>query len=133
MKISAIMTSKPYVLSPEQTIAEAARLFLHQQIDGAAVVNTQNELLGLVGKTQLYEALAADTALKCPISKIMITDVITCRPDDDIDTIIDKDVSRLPVIEGGKVVGIVTFSDLIRHYHMEIKDLKNIKSIKEQL
>jgi len=133
MKISAIMTPKPYVLSPEQTIAEAARLFLHQQIDGAAVVNTQNELLGLVGKTQLYEALAADTALKCPISKIMITDVITCRPDDDIDTIIDKDVSRLPVIEGGKVVGIVTFSDLIRHYHMEIKDLKNIKSMKEQL
>jgi len=133
MKISEIMTRKPHVLSPTQTIVEAARLFLRHHIDGAPVVDTKNQLIGLIGKTQLYQALAENTALNCPIEKIMLTEVITCHPDDDIDTILDKDLSRLPVIKDGKVVGIVTFSDLIRHYNMEIKDLKDVKLMKEQL
>lgn len=132
MKISDIMTKNPYVLSPNHTIAEAADLFLQKHIDGAPVVEN-GTLIGLIGKTQLYKALANNTALDYPVSKLMITDVISCHPDDDIDTLIDKDLSRLPVINNGQVVGIVTLSDLIRHFNMEIKDLKNIKLMKEQL
>ena len=93
MKISELMTRKPHVLSPTQTIVEAARLFLRHHIDGAPVVDTKNQLIGLIGKTQLYQALAENTALNCPIEKIMLTEVITCHPDDDIDTILDKDLS----------------------------------------
>ncbi len=133
MKISAIMTPKPYVLTPEQTIAEAATMFLQYSIDGAPVTDSENLLLGLVGKRQLYNALAGGISLTLPVREIMITDVITCQPDDDIDTIIDKNFSRLPVIEDGKVVGIVTFSDLIRHFTSEVKDLKNVKLMMEQL
>lgn len=133
MKISAIMTKEPYVLSPEQTVNNAARMFLQHNIDGAAVVDSRNRLIGLVGKSQLYKELADNSILDRPIKEIMITEIETCSPDDEINTIFEKNMSRLPVIEKGKVVGIVTFSDLARCFNAEIKDLENIKLMKEQL
>jgi PAS domain S-box-containing protein len=132
VKIKDIMTKDPYVLSPDHTIAEAASLFLQKHVDGAPVVKN-GKLIGLIGKTQLYEAISNKTALDCPVDKIMITDVKICHPDDDADILIDTNISRLPVVVDGKILGIVTQSDLIRHFNMEIKDLKNIKMLKEQL
>lgn len=132
MKISDIMTKNPYTLSPDNTVAEAADLFLQKHIDGAPVVKN-GKLIGLIGKTQLYKALANNTALDYPIEKLMITEVATCRPDDEVDILTDTKFNRLPVVIDDIVVGIVNQSDLIRHYNMEIKDLKEIKLLKEQL
>jgi predicted transcriptional regulator len=57
MKISEIMTRNPYVLSPSQTVAEAAALFYKHHIDGAPVVN-KGKLIGYLTKNQLYKAMA---------------------------------------------------------------------------
>ncbi len=132
MKISDIMTKNPYVLLPSNSIAEAAELFLIHHIDAAPVV-AEGKLVGLLGKTQLYQALAHNTALNCTIDKLMITEVSTCHPDDDIEVILDTKYSRLPVIVNEVLVGIVTQSDLVKHLNTERKDLINYKYLKEQL
>jgi CBS domain-containing protein len=62
-----------------------------------------------------------------PISAVMTEDVVTVGPDADIDAMLDlladeeRDINRLPVVEEGAVVGIVTREDLLR----ALRDLRD--------
>ncbi|WP_423744018.1 CBS domain-containing protein (plasmid) [Haladaptatus sp. SPP-AMP-3] len=55
-----------------------------------------------------------------PIRSVMTEDVVTVTPDDDIDHILDllvdteRDINRLPVVEDGKLVGIIARQDVLR-------------------
>lgn len=55
-----------------------------------------------------------------PISTVMTEDVVTVRPDDDLDRVLalladeERDINRLPVIENDQLVGIITREDLLR-------------------
>jgi len=61
-----------------------------------------------------------------PISEVMTTDVVTVAPTDDLDAILDlladdeRDINRLPVVEDGRLVGIVARQDVLR----AIRDLR---------
>jgi len=52
------------------------------------------------------------------VADVMTKDVITCRPSDPIENVVklmsEKDISGVPVVEDGKVVGIVTEGDIMR-------------------
>lgn len=132
MKISDIMTRNPYVLSPHQTIAESAALFFKHNIDGAPVVEN-GKLVGFFSKHQLFKAVADRTPFTVTIDKLMIIDVITCQPDDDVKTLLNKPVSRFPVVQDETVVGVVTQSDLVRYLNIELTDLQEAKILKEQM
>jgi PAS domain S-box-containing protein len=132
VKINEIMTRNPYVLSPSQTIAEAAALFYKHHIDGAPVVN-KGRLIGYLTKNQLYKAMAEFVPLDETVDKHMITDVITCHPNDDVRTLLSKPVSRFPVVQDNFVVGVVTQYDLFRYLNIELTDLQEIKLLKEQM
>ena len=132
MKISDIMTRNPYTLSPRQTIAESAALFFKHHVDGAPVVKN-GKLVGFFTKNQLFKAVAECISFDTTIDKLMIKDVITCHPDDDVKTILNRPVSRFPVVQNGTVVGIVTRSDVVRYLNMELDDLQEAKHLKEQM
>lgn len=133
MKISEIMTKKPCLLSPTTTITDTAKLFLQNHIDGAPVVQ-ENKLIGFICKKQIYESLARDFTPDDTIDKLMITDVITCNPDDEVETLMDKNVSILPVItDDGLVVGIVSKLDLVNYLNQEIEHLKNFKVLNDKM
>ncbi|SEW27645.1 CBS domain-containing protein [Halobacterium jilantaiense] len=60
-----------------------------------------------------------------PVKRIMTEDVLTVEPDDSVDDILeilahdDRDVNRVPVVEDGDLVGIVTRQDVLRALHAE--------------
>lgn len=60
-----------------------------------------------------------------PVSEVMTPDVLTVSPDADIDDVLailasdDKDVNRVPVVEDGDVVGIISRQDLLQALHRE--------------
>jgi CBS domain-containing protein len=60
-----------------------------------------------------------------PVKEVMTEDVLTAGPDADVDEILailandDRDVNRVPVVEDGELVGIVTREDLLRALHAE--------------
>ena len=58
-----------------------------------------------------------------PISTVMVSDVVTVAPDDDLNHVLailadeERDINRVPVIEADQVVGIITREDLLRTLH----------------
>jgi CBS domain-containing protein len=95
------------------------------------VVNSEGMLVGIVTDRDLRHhlfaphvykdlgAISMDVLLKAvPVAEIMSTDVITVAPEGDlVDAarfMLEEKVGSLPVVEGGRVLGIVTETDLLR-------------------
>jgi len=111
--------SKVYSIAPDATVYEALNRMADKNV-GAMVVFEGNELVGLISerdycrKTILKGRFSKDTAVR----EIMTTEAVTVQPDDDIEACMelftDKHVRHLPVIEKGKVVGIVSIGDIVK-------------------
>ena len=111
--------SKVYSISPDATVYEALNRMAEKNVGSMLVFEGKN-LLGLISerdysrKTILKGRLSKDTAVR----EIMTTSVVSVHPDDDIEACMelftDKRVRHLPVIEKGKVVGIVSIGDIVK-------------------
>ena len=111
--------SKVYSISPDATVYEALNRMAEKNVGSMLVFEGKN-LLGLISerdysrKTILKGRLSKDTAVR----EIMTTSVVSVHPDDDIEECMelftDKRVRHLPVIEKGKVVGIVSIGDIVK-------------------
>ncbi|HEY3421802.1 MAG TPA: CBS domain-containing protein, partial [Methanocellaceae archaeon] len=59
------------------------------------------------------------------VSDIMTKDVVACKPSDPIESVVklmsEKDISGVPVVDGDKLVGIVTEADIMRMLAVPVK------------
>ena len=117
MKIRDIMTFDPITLHPDQTVGEAAIIFMENKIDGAPVVNEKGQLIGLFTKSHVYRVVNGDRDFDRHVSQMMSTELITGRPEDEFSDVVDATVPRLPVVnEQGLVVGICTRGDIAKAF-----------------
>lgn len=141
MLVKNVMTTPVVGVDPTASIADAARLMLGHRISGLPVVTAGGKLVGMVsegdflrraelgtephlaGLMRFLESSArqADTYVHThgrKVSEVMTTDAVTVAPgtalEDAVDIMLKRHVKRLPVIEGDKLVGIVSRSDLMR-------------------
>ncbi len=108
-----------HAIPPESSVLEALRTMAREGI-GALLVMQGPQLLGVVSerdyarKVALMGRASADT----PVREIMSTPAITINPDDTVDACMrlctDSRVRHLPVLDGGKVVGIISIGDLVK-------------------
>lgn len=116
MKISEIMTKAAVHDSADDTLAEASRL-MHEQQTGSLLVMDGDHLLGIVTERDVLKAVGRGLdPKKTPLKDVMTTDVITIEPHtslrDAAKLMATKWIRHLPVMEGQKVVGIVSQRDL---------------------
>ena len=115
MKISEIMTEAAVVDSPSDTLEAAARKMWEQQT-GSLLVLEGEELLGIVTERDVLRAVATGTPMDTPVSEVMSKDLITVEPGASLreaaGVMTDKWIRHLPVLEGGKLLGIVSQRDL---------------------
>jgi CBS domain-containing protein len=115
MKISDIMTEAAVTDRPDDTLAQAARKMWAQQT-GSLLVLEGNDLLGIVTERDILKAVATGVPLDTPISDTMSKDLITVDPGTSLReaarVMTEKWIRHLPVLDGDKLVGIVSQRDL---------------------
>lgn len=113
------------VLSPTNTIADAIRLMDTKKIRHIPIVNQDGQLQGLVTVAKIREATPSifhanehPEDLTKPLETIMKKNVITGHPLDFVEEVAgvfyEHKISCLPIINDGKLIGIVTETDLLR-------------------
>lgn len=104
--------------------ANALEIMRKKKVSGLPVVkNGTNQLVGVLTRTDLVENPDEEQ-----IALIMTRDIITATPDDSVKTVAEKmiknNIRRIPIVEEGSLVGLVTASDLVNKalWKMEIQD-----------
>ena len=117
----SLMSSPVRTIRPETTIAEAQRILLRYGHSGLAVM-AQGQLVGVISRRDLDIAFHHGFS-HAPVKGYMATNLKTIAPDEalpDIEALmVTYDIGRLPVLEQGKLVGIVTRTDVLRQLHQE--------------
>jgi CBS domain-containing protein len=107
-----IMTRDLVVVTPDMLVEEVGDLLTRYRIHGAPVVDTDGQLLGMISLVDLVGRVG-ETA-----RDVMSPDPVTATEDTPVDEIagmmLEEMVRRIPIVEGNRVVGIVSASDLIR-------------------
>jgi CBS domain-containing protein len=111
MRLNAIMSQPVSVISANATISEAAEQMDRARIHHLVVLN-KKEVVGVISRSDLDRAAGSGT-----VSDVMATDVATATPETTIreaaNLLRGRSIGCLPLLERGRVVGIVTTADLL--------------------
>lgn len=141
MQARDVMTAEVITVGPDDTVADLAKTLLEHGISGAPVVDG-DKLVGIVSEGDLVRRAEVGTAKRRRnwwlqlftsdqtlareyvksharrVRDLMVKDVVTVKEDTDLSEIAHlmekKRVKRIPVVRGGKVVGIVSRADILR-------------------
>jgi CBS domain-containing protein len=116
MNIEKVMTRDVEYCSPDTPIHEVAAKMRDLDV-GVMPICEGDQLAGLAtDRDIILKAVAANTSLDAPISEVMTKDpvrgTIHMTAEEAADLMADVQIRRLPIVEGGKMIGIVSLGDL---------------------
>lgn len=126
-----LMTPNPYTLAPRDTLAALYDLMDAHRVRHVPIVDADGELVGLLTHTDLAMATLGslsdlplsqerDLLQRRRIREVMVTEVETIDPDAPLaeagQTLFENKIGCLPVVEGNRLVGILTESDFVRRF-----------------
>ncbi|MFW6264196.1 MAG: CBS domain-containing protein [Cyanobacteriota bacterium] len=115
-----LMSSPVRTIRPQTTIEQAQRILLRYGHSGLSVVNERDQLVGVISRRDLDLALHHGFS-HAPVKGYMTRNLKTIFPDTPLPEIeslmVTYDVGRLPVIDHGQLMGIVTRTDVLRQLH----------------
>jgi len=122
MIVKTILSAKGtevVTIDPNTNVAAAARLLAQRKIGAVVVTGADQRVVGIVSERDIVRALArTESILVQPIAAIMTREVIIGTPQDDLvavgNTMTERRIRHLPVVEGGLLVGIVSIGDVVK-------------------
>ena len=114
--VSELMTPHPTVVEVTDTLHAVAQTMATQDV-GSLVVAQDGTVVGIVTDRDLVvRGLAEGLGLDVPVGRIATGDPLTVAPDDDLRDVVrimrEQAVRRVPVVEGGQAVGVLSIGDL---------------------
>lgn len=127
MIVEQIMQKEVFTLAPTDTLNDALKLMREKNIRHIPIVDEEGNVAGLITSHDVKNALPSclkeenhPAIYDTPIEKFMVKEVIFGHPLDFVEdvalTFYESKISCLPIVSGGKLVGIVTTSDLLNAY-----------------
>lgn len=143
MKIKEIMTKEVITVAPETKVREVASILGEKKIGGVPVIDKTGEIVGIITESDLFikEKGIPFSVVKIPhlfnqwveprklatiyheidthkAGDVMSSPVVTISPEEEVgeaaSLMFEHDISRLPVVENNRLVGIITRSDIIK-------------------
>jgi CBS domain-containing protein len=121
--ISAILGQKPreiFSIGPDDTVYDAVKLMAEKNV-GAVLVMEGDKLVGLISERDYSRKimLKGKRSRETKVSEIMSTQLTVIPPSEPIDRCLrlmtDKRIRHLPVLDGDKVVGVISIGDLVKY------------------
>jgi CBS domain-containing membrane protein len=131
LRVNDLMTRDVFAVRPDDDLATVRDLMDDHQVRHVPVVDSEDELIGLVSHRDLLRAALIERAdlptfvernllERTKVRSLMTTYVETVDPEDGIDEaarrMFESKLGALPVTEGGRLVGILTEADFVRHF-----------------
>lgn len=117
MKVREIMTTELVMVSPSTSVAHAARLMRDANI-GSVLVTDADRLVGILTDRDVTIRVVAEgtDTNKAQVGNFMTRELFTGMPDWDVEDAVDimgeEQIRRLPILENGKLVGILALGDV---------------------
>ena len=135
MFVRDLMNSAVVSITPEESAALAARLLSRHDLGSLPVCGQNGRLVGIVTDRDIITrcVAAGEDPSRVPVQDIMSRSPVTIAPGDDIHAaarqMAARQVRRLPVVEGGKVVGMVSLGDLARNHRCDTEAAEALSDI----
>ncbi|MEV6971449.1 CBS domain-containing protein [Hamadaea sp. NPDC051192] len=134
MRLTAetVMTGDPVTIEATDSIVHAARLMRDYDI-GDLIVTDRGHLVGIVTDRDIVIRGIADSrgVETTHVGEVCSRDVVTVGPDEELDQVVaimcEHAVRRMPVISGGRVVGVISLGDLAQEDgELALTDAKSV-------
>jgi CBS domain-containing protein len=117
-EISSIMQEEVITLHERDAISDAIKIMLSCNVSGFPIVNDDSTVIGIVSERD-FVSLVANIVTGKKLSDIMSRDVVTVRPDTKVEeaaqVMISNDFTRIPIVQEGVMLGVVTTSDIVNY------------------
>lgn len=124
VQISDLMSFPVFSVAPETPMGEVAAILRKKGCTGLPVVS-DGKLVGMISRRD-FRKIKRETQLKAPVKAFMSTKIFTIEPGKSpmaaARIMVKHDVGRLPVVEDGKILGIVTRSDTMMYFYDILPD-----------
>lgn len=114
-----IMSKDVISIQAKTSILEAIDILLTNKISGMPVIDDQHNLIGIISEKDLLHVMFEDDLdINSPVERFMNHKVVSFREDDDVVKIceffIKKNFRRVPIVQGRKLVGVISRRDILR-------------------
>jgi CBS domain-containing protein len=137
MTVRAILDTKGHQvesIQPGAQVSAAVKLLGEKKIGAVLVLNVAGRIEGILSERDIVRVLSerGAAALEEPVSNVMTRKVVSCRQSDTVSGIMEMmtlgKFRHLPVVEDGKVVGLISIGDIVkwrvREYETEQEALR---------
>jgi len=118
-------------VAPGTAITEVAAMLQDRGIGAAVVLDDGGKLAGIVSERDIVHALAEhhDAIAERTAGDLMTTEVQTCKPAHEINDVMrvmtQKRFRHLPVMDGGKLIGVISIGDAVKSRIEELENERN--------
>lgn len=123
MQVHQILRAKPQAsvitVTPGTTVADAARLLAERRIGAVIVSDDGEQALGILSERDIVRDLGRRgvVCLSDKVDALMTRNIVSCTPDDTADSVLEKMTAgrfrHMPVVQAGKMVGIISIGDVV--------------------
>lgn len=133
LKVEDIMVEDVITVDSDVPVMEAVKLMNENEI-GCLVVTRRGKNVGIITERDLLKRIIAKLRdpTKTKVRQIMTKPLIMVDPDMDLEDatklMFKRNIKKLPVIEGGNLVGLVSLTDIARFQPQMMKILKRLSA-----
>jgi len=114
-------------IEPTADLTAALKLLAERRIGAVVIVGADHRIVGILSERDIVRTLAerGPTVLNDPVGQVMTRDVKTCSEGDTIESLMGRMTTgkfrHMPVVEQGKLIGIVSIGDVVKNRVEEIE------------